>query len=87
MTDNFEELVIDVRASTDGFASDVEAMVAAAPSRDNPFLTQRNRRRRAHFLLAQRQAAVRHQVLRGADAGLGHGRSCCNRLCPASVSR
>ena len=26
MTDNFEELVIDVRASTDGFASDVEAM-------------------------------------------------------------
>jgi hypothetical protein len=36
--------------------SDVEAMVAAAPSRDNPFLTQRNRRRRAHFLLAQRQA-------------------------------
>jgi phage-related minor tail protein len=26
MTDNFEELVIDVRAQTDGFASDVEAM-------------------------------------------------------------
>jgi hypothetical protein len=26
MTDNFEELVIDVRARTDGFASDVEAM-------------------------------------------------------------
>jgi phage-related minor tail protein len=26
MNDNFEELVIDVRASTDGFASDVEAM-------------------------------------------------------------
>jgi len=26
MTDDFEELVIDVRASTDGFASDVEAM-------------------------------------------------------------
>lgn len=26
MTDTFEELVIDVRASTDGFASDVEAM-------------------------------------------------------------
>jgi hypothetical protein len=26
MTDNFEELVIDVRASTDGFASDVDAM-------------------------------------------------------------
>ncbi|MCL9999101.1 MAG: tail tape measure protein [Erythrobacter sp.] len=26
MTDNFEELVIDVRAKTDGFASDVEAM-------------------------------------------------------------
>jgi phage-related minor tail protein len=26
MTDNFEALVIDVRASTDGFASDVEAM-------------------------------------------------------------
>ena len=26
MTDNFEELVIDVRASTDGFASDVETM-------------------------------------------------------------
>jgi hypothetical protein len=26
MTDNFEELVIDVRARTDGFANDVEAM-------------------------------------------------------------
>ena len=26
MTDNFEELVIDVRARTDGFATDVEAM-------------------------------------------------------------
>jgi len=26
MTDNFEELVVDVRAKTDGFASDVEAM-------------------------------------------------------------
>lgn len=26
MTENFEELVIDVRAKTDGFASDVEAM-------------------------------------------------------------
>jgi len=26
MTDNFDELVIDVRASTDGFAADVEAM-------------------------------------------------------------
>ncbi len=26
MTDNFEELVVDVRAKTDGFAADVEAM-------------------------------------------------------------
>ncbi|WP_066530129.1 tail tape measure protein [Erythrobacter sp. CCH5-A1] len=26
MTDNFDELVVDVRAKTDGFASDVEAM-------------------------------------------------------------
>jgi hypothetical protein len=36
----------------------LEAMVAAAPSQENPFLTPTKRRRRAKFLLAQREAAV-----------------------------
>lgn len=35
----------------------VEAMVAAAPDRDNPFLTRSKRAKRARFLLAQRDAA------------------------------
>ena len=36
---------------------DLEAMAAAAPTADNPFLTRRNRLRRAHFLLHHEQGA------------------------------
>lgn len=43
------------RTSTD---ADLDAMVAAPPSADNPFTTRAKRVRRAKFLLAQRQAAA-----------------------------
>lgn len=38
--------------------ADLDAMVAAPPSADNPFATRAKRLRRAKFLLAQRQAAA-----------------------------
>lgn len=43
------------RASAD---ADLDAMVAAPPSADNPFTTRTKRLRRAKFLLAQREAAA-----------------------------
>ena len=39
----------------------LDAMVAAPPSADNPFTTRVKRTRRARFLLAQREAALRPQ--------------------------
>ena len=39
----------------------LDAMVAAPPSADNPFTTRVKRTRRARFLLAQREAALRSQ--------------------------
>lgn len=39
-------------------ADTLDAMVAAPPSPDNPFVTHRNRVRRAKFLLAQREAVA-----------------------------
>ena len=36
----------------------LESMAAAAPSRENPFLTRKNRLRRAHFLLRQQEAPI-----------------------------
>ena len=38
-------------------SGDLEAVAAAAPTADNPFLTRRNRLRRAHFLLHREQGA------------------------------
>ena len=38
-------------------SSDLEAVAAAAPTAANPFLTRRNRLRRAHFLLHREQGA------------------------------
>ncbi|WP_416462266.1 hypothetical protein [Sphingomonas sp. VDB2] len=45
-------------ASTSHGDATLEAMVAAAPSADNPFLTRTKRLRRAQHLLAQREAVV-----------------------------
>jgi hypothetical protein len=47
--------------------SDLEAMTAAAPSADNPFLTRRNRIRRANFI--RRYGHAPHQMVQ-ADAPL-----------------
>ncbi|PHQ62639.1 MAG: hypothetical protein COC10_10485 [Sphingobium sp.] len=40
----------------------LDAMVAAPPSADNPFMTRSKRLRRAKFLLAQREAAMQPPV-------------------------
>lgn len=55
-----------VRASAD---ADLDVMVAAPPSADNPFTTRTKRMRRAKFLLAQREAAaVPHPAPQTIDA-------------------
>lgn len=44
-----------VRSSNAAHGS-LESMVEASPSRENPFMTRKNRLRRAHFLLRQQEA-------------------------------
>lgn len=58
-----------VSASTpDTGNSALEALVAARPSTQNPFLTRRNRLRRANFLLRQRDGAQASPQVRSAPA-------------------
>ncbi|WP_298397800.1 hypothetical protein [Sphingobium sp.] len=57
------------RAAMAPAGSMLEAMVAAAPSVDNPFTTRAKRLRRAKFLLAQREAAhMPHRAPQTMDA-------------------